>query len=269
MTQLPAATAAAAGVGAAGARNPWLPAPIPSASTIRLLCFPHAGGGTVTFRLWPQDLPEWIGVVPVRLPGRETRTWEAPFTRVEPLVEALTAALTEDPALLHDQPYALFGHSLGALVAFETARALRRLAIPPPVHLLVSARIAPHLADPRGRLHDLPTDQFMDQLRALGGMPSAAFEHQAILGWLLPLVRADMTVNETYRWAAERSLSMPITAFGGTEDKKVSRHELAAWSAHTSAAFAAHLFPGGHFFAARRHRPLLDRITGSLAPWAP
>lgn len=125
MTQL-----AVAGAGAAGARNRWLPAPIPSASAIRLLCFPYAGGGTGTFRRWMQDLPEWIGVVPVLPPGREARTWEAPYTRVEPLVGALTAAITEDPALLHDQPYALFGHSLGALVAFETARALRRLAVP-------------------------------------------------------------------------------------------------------------------------------------------
>jgi hypothetical protein len=93
------------------------------------------------------------------------------------------------------------------------------------------------------RLHDLPTEQFADQLRALGEMPAAAFAHPAILDWLLPVVRADMTVNETYCWAAERPLSMPI--------------------------FAVHLFPGGHFFAAHRHRPLLDKIKEGLAPWAP
>src|SRR5438552_2333015 len=150
------------------ALDTWVlrPRPDPRAR-LRLFCFPYAGGGASQFRTWAEGLPPEVELCPVQLPGREGRLRETPFTRIAPLVAALVTALRG----YLDTPYAFFGHSLGALVGFELARALRRTGGPGPRGLLVSAYRAPDLPDPDPPLHLLSSPAFWDELRRLNGTP--------------------------------------------------------------------------------------------------
>ncbi len=211
---------------------------------LRLLCFPYAGGGASVYRAWAAHLPPEIALCPVQLPGRETRMREPPFRDVGPLARALADVLEAQLG----QPYALFGHSMGALVAFELARELRRRRAPLPVQLFVSARPAPQL--PRGErpLYDLPDEQFVAQLRRLGGTSEAVLRNAELMRLLAPLLRADLAVNEAYSYVPEAPLACPITAFGGLSDTKVSRDLIEAWEAQTSGAFRLAMLPGDHFF---------------------
>lgn len=239
----------------------WLPAAMPDAGT-RLFCFPHAGVGASTYRAWPRSLSQAdLGVLPVQLPGRENRMGEPALRAVEPVVEALVRCVADRL----DRPYALFGHSMGALVAFEFARRLRELGAPPPVHLFVSGRIAPQLADPRQKLHDLPDAELCARLADLGGLPAAVLADPALLGLLLPLLRADLAVNENYRYRPAPPLPVPITAFGGEHDPKVTEAELRAWAEQTDDQFTAHLLPGGHFFVQESVRSLLGLLVVGLS----
>jgi medium-chain acyl-[acyl-carrier-protein] hydrolase len=196
------------------------------------------------FRSWPDGLPADVEVCPVLLPGRGTRMSEAPFTRMSPLVEALAHSL----APLLDKPFAFFGHSLGAWVGFELARQLRRRSGPPPVHLFVSAAGAPQIAG-RGRpIHDLPEAEFLVELHRLNGIPKEVFENDEIMQIMLPVLRADFAVFETYAYSTEPPLDCAISSFGGLQDDRVSHADLEAWRDQTRAAFSSRMFAGDHFF---------------------
>lgn len=224
----------------------WLrfSAPKPHAR-LRLFCFPYAGGGASAFRSIFDRVPEEIEVCPVQLPGRENRFSERPFLSLAPLV----AALHEEILPYLDMPYAFFGHSMGALISFELACALRRSGqVPGPAHLLLSGHRAPHLADQRSPAHQLPTPQFLDALRSLQGTPEKVLQHQELLQLLLPLLRADFAVCETYTYAPQAPLACPISAFGGLQDPNVPCEAIRAWKEHTTHTCRVHFFAGGHFF---------------------
>lgn len=239
----------------------WLPAVLPEAG-LRLFCFPHAGVGASAYRAWPDLLPKAeIGVCPVQLPGRENRLGEPAARDVGQLVDALFSEVADRL----DRPFALFGHSLGALVAFEFARLLRDRGAPLPVHLFVSGRIAPQLADPREKLNDLPDAGLRARLAELGGIPSAVLDDPDLLTLLLPLLRADLAVNENYRYRPGPPLPVPITAFGGARDPKVSAVELRAWAEQTSGQFTDRMLPGGHFFVQESVRSLLGHLVTGLS----
>jgi medium-chain acyl-[acyl-carrier-protein] hydrolase len=241
-------------------RGWMLPDPDPSAP-LRLFCFHHAGAGASAFRPWIAPLgAAGVAVCAVQLPGRENRFLEPAHTRLAPLLEALLPQL--EPHLR--RPYALFGHSMGALVAFAAARALRAAGAPGPARLHVSGRIAPQLSDPRGRLHDLPDEDLLAELRVLGGVPAAVLDNRELMALQLPLLRADLAVNETYRHVAEAPLDVPITAFGGIDDPKVDEHELRGWARQTRAGFRLCLLPGGHFFVATALSLLLRDLVTDL-----
>ncbi len=176
----------------------WLrsPKPNPQAS-LRLFCFPYVGGGALIFRTWPNSLPATAEVCPVELPGRGTRLKETPFTRLLPLVQALAQALL--PHL--DKPFAFFGHSMGALISFELTRQLRRLYGLVPLHLFVSAHRAPQLPDPDPPIHTLPEAEFMEELRCLNGTPKEVLEQPELMELMLPILRADFALCETYIYA--------------------------------------------------------------------
>jgi medium-chain acyl-[acyl-carrier-protein] hydrolase len=221
-----------------------LPAPDPAAP-LRLFCFHHAGAGASTFQPWLAPLASaGVAVCAVQLPGRENRFLEPAHSRLEPLIDALMPQLA--PHL--DRPFALFGHSMGALVAFEVTRALRATGAPMPAHLHVAGRIAPQLTDPRRRLHNLSDQELLEELRALGGVPRAVLEDRDLMALALPVLRADLAVNETYRHTPAAPLRVPITAFGGTHDPKVREDELRAWERQTYAGFRTCIVPGDHFF---------------------
>ncbi len=210
---------------------------------LRLYCFPYAGGGTAVYRRWP-ELQESLDVVAVQLPGRERRLVEAPFRTVEPMVDSLAAALVAEPR----EPFAFFGHSLGALVAYEVARRLRAIGGPMPAHLLVSALRAPHLPRRVPELHDLPSDELREALRSYNGTPEDVLDNEELMALVEPTIRADFEAIETYRHRPEPPLSVPITVFGGTADPETTREELEAWRAHTTGAFRLYTLPGDHFF---------------------
>jgi surfactin synthase thioesterase subunit/glycosyltransferase involved in cell wall biosynthesis len=211
---------------------------------VRLFCFPHAGGGAAVFRRWAEGLPSDIAVCPVRLPGRESRAGEQPFTRMEPLIEALGNAIL--PHL--GRPFAFFGHSMGAGAAFELTRWLRRRGEALPARLIVSGARAPQY-----RLNWTPPPEpteaeLMEQLRRLDGIPREALENEEVMRLVLPALRADTSLYRNWVYVPEPPLACPILACGGEADPNVAREHLEAWALQTSSSFALRIFPGGHFY---------------------
>jgi medium-chain acyl-[acyl-carrier-protein] hydrolase len=236
----------------------WFP-DADSAEGLRLFWFPHAGGGTSLSGQFG-DLPHGnIRLCPVRLPGRESRIVEAPFERMGPLVEALAAAI--QPYVSH--PFAFFGHSMGAAVAFELARALRRRGQPLPKLLIASAARAPQYRR-NYTPPPAPSDsQFLDELRRLEGIPSEVLDRPASMRAILPALKADSALYRNYIYTDEPPLSCPIRAYGGQDDPNIRPEHLQAWSQQTAASFAVRLFPGGHFYLK------LDRPSAQPGPLPP
>lgn len=226
----------------------WLPDAPTRPDQPTLFCFPYAGGGASIFRSWPAACPS-VAIRAVQLPGREQRLREPAFTEMPALIAALAAALAPWPRA----PFAFFGHSMGALIAFELARWLQRRSAPSPVHLFVSARRAPDLpGDPP--IHALPDSAFVEKIRSLGGTPEAALQHRELMTLLLPTLRADFALVEGYRYQPGAPLPMPITVFGGLGDS-LTEDDLGGWCRQSRAACAVRWLPGDHFFmhAARDH----------------
>ena len=246
--------------------DPWLPylRPRPGAR-VRLYGLPYAGGGASIFRAFPDGLPPHVEVAAVQLPGREGRLRDAPVADMKRLVpmiaDGLAPSLAELPAMA--RPFAFFGHSMGAAIAFELCRELRRRGAPQPVRLLVSACPAPHLPDDDGT-HTLPDAEMIERLRALGGMSDEVLAHRELMEMILPVFRADAAVTETYAHTEEAPLDVPITAFGGVSDERVTRADLEAWRRHTRGAFALEMLPGGHFFLQTARAELLARVARAL-----
>ena len=229
---------------------------------LRLFGFPYAGGGVAIFRAWAERLPGDIEVCAVQLPGRDGRMREGLFTDLPALVEATADGLR--PWL--NRPYAFFGHSMGALIAFEVARRLRQLGEPLPVHLLVSARRAPQIPNPDPLLHRLPEPDFVDQLRwRYNGIPQAILTEPELMQLFLPILRADFTVVETYRYLHQAPLDCPITAFGGLQDDRVSHADLEAWQELTRDTCRVHMLSGDHFFLQSAQAQLLQLVAQHLA----
>lgn len=242
--------------------NPWLvvPRPNPRAS-IRLFCFPYAGSGAVVYRTWPNDLSAEIELFAAQLPGRENRFRETPLQSLAEVVSALAAAVY--PYL--DRPFALFGHSLGGLIAFELAHYLREQWGCTPLLFFASARRAPHLPEPLSPIHALPGDEFIAQVqKRYGGIPQAILQTPELLHAMLPMLRADFALFEKYAYRARPPLTCPIIAFGGEHDQIVRREEIAAWREHTSARFTLRLVDGDHFFVRHAQSALVREISQQL-----
>lgn len=238
----------------------WVGCPRPNpASRLRLFCFPYAGGGASVYSAWWRELPAHTELCAIKLPGREARLGEPPFERLTALVQALATAL--DGWLT--KPFAFYGHSMGALVSFELARELRRRGAPPPRHLFVAARRAPHLpaSEP---VNGLPEGEFLAWLRRIGGTPEEVLRDPELLGLFMPVLRADVAVNEAEPFVAGAPLDCPISAFGGVDDERAAPADLEAWGQHTRGPFRIEMFPGGHFFLRTAREPLLRSISATL-----
>lgn len=226
---------------------------------VRLFCLPHAGGGATEFHSWTAELPSFFHLCPVLLPGRETRLSEPLYTRIDPLLDAMDRELR--PWL--DIPYAVFGHSMGALLAFEWARRLKREGVSQPAWLFLSGRHAPDTPNETPLLHLLPDGEFVRELiRVYNGIPPELLENEALREVFLPILRADIEVVESYRFYEDEPLDCPITVFCGVNDASVSWDQLLAWKHHTChTRFAVQILPGGHFYP---QHPLLQTISSTL-----
>jgi surfactin synthase thioesterase subunit len=200
-----------------------------------------------------------VEVCLIQLPGRENRFDEPAIDRVEWLVGQLSDGLA--PYL--DRPFALFGHSMGALIAFELARRLDVLGLEP-VHLFASGYHAPHLPSRSPVRHGLPDREFMTAIRNLKGVPIEVLEDGELLELMLPTLRSDFRLAETYTYVPRPLLRCAVTAFGGLEDQEVTPDEIQAWSLHTTGSFEMHVLPGGHFFLSSCRAGLLRLMSSNL-----
>jgi medium-chain acyl-[acyl-carrier-protein] hydrolase len=229
-------------------------------ATLRLFCFPYAGGSALIYREWGAHLPEQVEVCPVQLPGRGHRLREPPLPRMQPLAEETARALQP----LFDKPFAFFGHSMGAVLAFEIARLLRARSGPSPSHLFVSGRQAPQVPETAAPTYDLPEPEFIEELRRLNGTPPEVLAEPELMQVMLPLLRADFEAVQTYTYREEPPLDCPLSVYGGGQDEEVSREELEGWCEQTNAACTLRLFPGDHFFLNTARDTVLRTLTREL-----
>ncbi len=234
----------------------------PNADTaaVRLYCFPYAGGGTWLFRDWPKRLGARIAVYPVKLPGRADRLHEPAATDLHALADTLARQLgsTLRP------PYALFGCSMGALLAYECANRLIRDGAPPPARLIVAAAPAPSRLDIAQALHRLPDAQFLAAVQAKYENPMLAALDEALLPLVLPALRGDITLYETYRPRPDtHPLPCPISAIGGLQDR-IPEARIRAWCHHTVGPFTTHMLPGGHFLVLEQQAAIVARVRAEL-----
>ncbi|MFE6038322.1 thioesterase II family protein [Streptomyces sp. NPDC056452] len=245
----------------AGPLARWLPFP-PSDDGVRLYCFPHAGGSASTFRTWTGRIPG-VALYPLQPPGRETRIREEPFRALGPMV----AELADVVLCGGSAPYALYGHSLGGLVAFEVAREIRRRGAPQPSHLIVSGCAAPdHDPGDTPSVADLDDPRTVEVLRRLGGTPEWVLRDPSALGMILPPFRSDFAVKESHRYLPEPPLDLPVTVLAATRDPQVPLESTAGWHRQTRAEFRRHLLEGGHFAALQQTAPTHRYISEALHP---
>ncbi|HET9320416.1 MAG TPA: alpha/beta fold hydrolase [Bryobacteraceae bacterium] len=236
---------------------PWFP-PIQESdqAKLRLFCFPYAGGGASVFRAWASYLPPGVAVCPVRLPGRETRQGERPFDSMDDLVGTLRRVI--DPYL--DKPFAFFGHSLGAVIAFELARLLAARH----TCLFVSAACAPQLRRDHVPPPPPSDDELIAELGRLDGIPKELRENRELMQLALPALRADTALYRNYVYREGPPLKCPIRAYGGLDDERITRWHLETWAEQTTQSFNVEMFPGGHFFLQTQQDELLKALSREL-----
>nr|AUN37123.1 thioesterase [uncultured bacterium] len=223
---------------------------------MRLFCFPYAGGLASIYHTWPQFLPENVELYAAQLPGRGSRTKEPSFTNIQPLVEAIVPAIR--PHL--DKPFAFFGHSMGALISFELAHKLRQQYDIEPVHLFISGCRPPQFRIIDNDAYKLPDPEFIEELRRLNGTPKEVLEHAELMELIIPILRADFEICQTYASTPKSQLSCPMTIFGGLQDIDVSRQYLEGWGEYTTAPSSLRMLPGDHFFLHSAERTLLQQV---------
>jgi medium-chain acyl-[acyl-carrier-protein] hydrolase len=241
--------------------NKWFLFPKPNpAAALRLFCFHYAGGNAQVFHEWPGRLPPNVEVVAIQLPGRGHRFGEPLIRRLAQLSRVLAQELS--PYL--DKPFIFFGHSLGALLCFETARSLRRENRRQPAHLFVSATEAPHRRRKEESLSDLPKGALVKKLREFNGTPVEVLQNDDLMDLMLPTIRADCELSESYEYHHESPLECPITIYGGIDDYEVEAERLAAWREMTSGAFEIRMFSGDHFYINSSQAIFLEIFAADL-----
>lgn len=227
--------------------RPWIRPDIRQVANLRLLCLPPAGGGAQFYRRWRDHLAPAIDVLPVHLPGREDRITDAPYRDYRRMVSDLTTGL----APVFERPYALFGHSMGAFLAFGIARAQRDRQLPQPERLIVSGVTAPHRYDIQEakKLAQMDDHDLIKDLAENGGTPHEILDSQELLDLILPTLRADYDVCATIAKSEPEPFDFPISVLGGTDDK-TSVSDLRAWAAWSTKQTTVRTFRGGHFFLA-------------------
>lgn len=243
-------------------RRPWIcwskPEGVPA---LRLFCFPYAGGGPTIFRDWPLHLAPSVEVCAIIPPGRGPRHGEASPIRLEEIVDEVA----EHIGATRDVPFALAGHSLGGLVAFEVARKLRQSGGVQPVHLFASASPSPQLERKDFAAGDFGEEALIECLTKWNGTPKEVLENRELMKLFLPGIRADLRAFNSHRYVHQAPLDLDITAFGGIRDRIVEERQLAAWSEQTTQAFQLVMVPGDHFFLTSHQNVFLPLFSSMIA----
>ena len=246
------------------ARSPYLALEPDATAPVRLFCFPHAGGSASSFHGWARALGPQISVVPVQLPGRENRIREPRLRDMTVLVEQLATHL--GPWLT--RPYAFYGHSMGALVAYNLARLRAAAGRPAPARLVVSAFPAPHRPSATVPIGDLTDEGLIRWMVRIGGMSAELAHYPQWQRTIAATVRDDLAVCGSHRHVDGAPLDCPIDVFAGTSDVLVSRDDVLAWARHTRAGFRSHEVTGGHFFPREQGQAFLDRLAATVVAGA-
>ena len=229
-------------------------------AAVNLVCFPHAGGGAVVFHPWSRELQPVAAVRAVVLPGRESRFREPAATSMDAVVWPIAEALATLP---NTRPIVMFGHSLGALIAYEVARRMVASFRRGPAALIVSGRPAPHLPSRAPRLaHLQPRDVVFQVAELHGGIPTALLEEPDLVALMGTVLKGDLTILENYQYVPGPPLDCPLLAVGGSSDRLVSRVEVEGWHEHTKGDFSCAQLDGGHFYLHDRdsRRALLAEV---------
>ncbi|MBK4987919.1 thioesterase II family protein [Pseudomonas sp. S36] len=233
-------------------------------TTVNLLCLPYSGASAMVYSRWRRKLPAWLQVRPVELPGRGARLGEPLHTDMQGLARQLAA----EQRLAASAPYALLGHSLGALLAFELAHELQGLGCTPPLALFACGTAAPtRREDYDGNNWREPkTDpELLDELRTLQGTPEEVLANPELMSLTLPILRADFLLCGTYAYRQRPALQCPLHVLGGENDR-ASDEQLDAWRLETRGAFSRQMFSGGHFFIHEHEDRVLAALTRALEP---
>jgi medium-chain acyl-[acyl-carrier-protein] hydrolase len=242
-------------------KSQWLPVRRTNLNaSVRLFCFPYAGGNESAYRHWQQKLPESIEVLPVQLPGRGSRITEPPYSELRSLVRAASESLAAEM----EKPFALFGHSMGGLIAFELARELHKQHGIQPTHLFISAKCSPRQRPEDPSVGQLSDAALIEILGRYEGTPRELLNDAELMRLVLPVIRADMALCNSYVYEPGPPLECPITVFGGLEDHVCSRAGLESWQGYTKGPFTLRMLPGGHFFINTWAVPVFEVIRQEL-----
>jgi medium-chain acyl-[acyl-carrier-protein] hydrolase len=228
---------------------------------VRLFCFPPAGGSAAAFLPWQPLLGPGVELWAAELPGRGLRLAEPPLRDLNDLVAQAADAV----AAYADRPFALFGHSLGALVAFEVARSLRRAGRPGPVSLWVAGAEGPRTRSVERQVHDLPDAELVAVLRDYGGTRPEVLADPELMELLMPMVRADLALSERYTYRVEDPLDVTVHVLVGDHDPYVDPARARGWSHESTRPIHRHVFAGGHFFPAHHQAGVTALIAADLA----
>lgn len=225
----------------------------------RLVCFPYAGGGASAFYSW-KKLSD-LCILPIQLPGRESRISESPHSKLRKVVEEISRDIE---TILRDNEIVFFGHSMGALLAFEVARQLNRNNIVTPTRLFLSGCSHPQDLDVKG-IHKLPDEEFIDELRKRNGTPEKVIENEVLMSIILDYIRADFELCETYLYKKDSKINIPINLLCGKEDSFIKSAGLHEWEKETTKNVSIKFFQGDHFyFKEDRGESLLSYIQANL-----
>ena len=242
-------------------KSAWIvrPRPRPEAR-LKLFCAPHAGGGPHTYHTWPQRLPDWVEVCSLLPPGRDNRFLEQAIESMEELVRAALPALA--PEL--DRPFAFFGHSMGGTISFALSLEIQRRGLGSPVALFVSGSNGPQFPE-EDPLYLMPQERFVQKMRDLNSVAAEVWENRELMELMLPVLRADCKLLETYVYRGPCELTCPIVAFDGVDDPLTFDDQVAGWAEQTSGPFTLHKLQGDHFFLDSSRDELLEIVANRLS----